>query len=670
MLSSLPRLSLTVVWTADGLYTKQVLNWNLENLNGPTIMKSVETFNIFGSAAHRISLLVILALTGTLATKPDCSVGSTHHVWDKVEIALHADKSYKNPYTETDVWVDLKGPGFDKRCYGFWDANNTFRVRVLATCPGTWSWVSGSNQSDSGLNGKTGKFIARKWTEAEKNQNPCRRGMIKASANGHAFEYADGTPFFLVGDTWWSAGTFRYRWHDDDKPRPMGPQAGFKDYVRFRRRQGFNCIAMIAAFPNWANDNKPPRLRTADGTELRSAWPQAGTNSAKDMTDENGNSPFFFPGTVPGYEEYFPNVDRINPLYFRNLDRKIDYLNAHGFVPFIEVARRDIGPAWKKYYQWPDSYTRYINYLWSRYQANICLFSPIHFDSRSSLAAEHWNVAANRMIEKYGHPPFGTLAGCNPAGSSLKYFDHRTNAAWITFHQIGNSHRHKSFAYITEIFHASPPLPGINGEPYYAGMHGSPGGSEQSGLNCRSHMYGSVLSGGYGGHIYGAGDRAPKGGAMWAGEVEMVDKPHIWDAIKWPSGDQMRHLRSFLLSEGPRYQDLEPATQLLSPNKSAAQAHSGWDGCVGWAYCSRTAAKDLFIIYFEKYCPVPNLAGALPNAKYMLQWFEPRNGRWLEPADTTADAEGKLSLPNFPRNRTITDTDWALKLKFVPSLSR
>jgi len=670
MPSSLPRLSPKVAWTADGLYTKQVLNWNLENLNGPAIMKSVESFNIFGSAAHRISLLVILALTGTLATKPDCSVGSTHHVWDKVEIALHADKSYKNPYTETDVWVDLKGPGFDKRCYGFWDANNTFRVRVLATCPGTWSWVSGSNQSDSGLNGKTGKFIARKWTEAEKNQNPCRRGMIKASANGHAFEYADGTPFFLVGDTWWSAGTFRYRWHDDDKPRPMGPQAGFKDYVRFRRRQGFNCIAMIAAFPNWANDNKPPRLRTADGTELRSAWPQAGTNSAKDMTDENGNRPFFFPGTVPGYEEYFPDVDRINPLYFRNLDRKIDYLNAHGFVPFIEVARRDIGPAWKKYYQWPDSYTRYINYLWSRYQANICLFSPIHFDSRSSLAAEHWNVAANRMIEKYGHPPFGTLAGCNPAGSSLKYFDHRTNTAWITFHQIGNSHRHKSFAYITEIFHASPPLPGINGEPYYAGMHGSPGGSEQSGFNCRSHMYGSVLSGGYGGHIYGAGDRAPKGGAMWAGEVEMVDKPHIWDAIKWPSGDQMRHLRSFLLSEGPRYQDLEPATQLLSPNKSAAQAHSGWDGCVGWAYCSRTAAKDLFIIYFEKYCPVPNLAGALPNAKYMLQWFEPRNGRWLEPADTTADAEGKLSLPNFPGNRTITDTDWALKLKLVPLVSR
>jgi len=20
-----------------------------------------------------------------------------------------------------DVWVQLKGPGFDKRCYGFWD---------------------------------------------------------------------------------------------------------------------------------------------------------------------------------------------------------------------------------------------------------------------------------------------------------------------------------------------------------------------------------------------------------------------------------------------------------------------------------------------------------------------------------------------------------------------
>jgi hypothetical protein len=616
--------------------------------------------------------VVCFALLTVLLPMFSTCAAETCHVWEKAEITLRAEKSYENAYKDAEVWVDLKGPGFNKRCYGFWDGDNIFRMRVLAANTGTWEWTSGSNQADSGLNGKKGKFTAIAWSESQKKENPCRRGIVKASANGHTFEYPDGTPFFLLGDTWWSAGTLRYRWYEDDKERPMQRGAGFKDYVRFRRRQGFNCIAMIAAFPNWANDDKPPKFRAADGIQLRSAWPQAGTESAKSMTDENGNRAFLFPGKVPGYESYFPDVERINPEYFRSLDKKIDYLNARGFVPFIEVARRDIGPAWKKYYDWPESYTRYIQYVWSRYQANICLFSPIHFDSRSSLAAEHWNLAANKVIEKYGPPPFGTLAGCNPAGSSLRYFDHRTNAKWITFHQIGNSHRHKSYAMLTAIFHADPALPGINGEPYYAGMHGAPGGSEQSGLNCRSHMYGSVLSGGYGGHIYGAGDRAPKGGAMWAGEVEDVDKPHIWDAIKWPSGGQMQHLRTFVLSEGRKCWQLEPYVELLSPNKSPVPEHSGWEGCVGWAYCSRTPDKGLFLAYFEKYCQRPTLSGTVPDGKYKSSWFNPRSGDWLDAGGGTliADSQGHITLPNFGHNLTISDTDWGLKLTLVDAQRR
>ena len=102
-------------------------------------------------------------------------------------------------------------------------------------------------------------------------ENPSRRGMIRASANGHAFEYADGTPFFLLGDTWWATPTFRFPWFNDGRPRPMGPKAGFKDFVRFRRRQGYNCIAMIAAFPFWSNDRLPNGIHMDDGTVLKQA---------------------------------------------------------------------------------------------------------------------------------------------------------------------------------------------------------------------------------------------------------------------------------------------------------------------------------------------------------------------------------------------------------------
>ena len=122
--------------------------------------------------------------------------GASVHVWEKVEIVLRAQNTYANPYRDAKVWVDLKGPNFNRRCYGFWDGGNTFRVRVLATAPGSWTWISGSEPADPGLTGKKGNFDAIAWSEADKAANPCRRGMIRPSSNGHAFEPA--TDYLLL----------------------------------------------------------------------------------------------------------------------------------------------------------------------------------------------------------------------------------------------------------------------------------------------------------------------------------------------------------------------------------------------------------------------------------------------------------------------------------------
>jgi len=584
----------------------------------------------------------------------------TRHVWEKVEITLRAEKAYENAYTDAKVWVDLKGPGLERRCYGFWDGGDRFRVRILATTPGAWSWRSGSEPADGGLAGKTGAFTAEAWTDVEKDVNPCRRGMIRASANGHVFEYADGSPFFLIGDTWWATATFRFRWYDDDSPRALGPEAGFKDYVRYRERQGYNCIAMIAAFPNWANDDKPATLTMPDGTFLRSAWRQAGTNSAKNMSDEAGQRAFVLPGKVPGMEDYFPDVDRINPAYFQSMDRKIGYLNAHGMIPFIEVARRDIGQGWKAHYPWPDSYVRYIQYIWSRYQVEICLFSPIHLDTPAqSISVEDWNVAANKVVEVYGFPPFGTPAGTNSNPSSLRNWGHVDKAKWLSFHQIGNRRTHDCYAYLTEVYNTLPAVPAINGEPYYDGMENAEGGSELAALYCRSAMYGSVLSGGLGGHVYGAGGW---GGGLWSGEVEEASKDPIWKVIQWPSGDQMRHLKAFVLSEGVRYRDLVPCGDLLSPNRSGKP-----NANVGWAYCARTPKQEMFLLYFEKGCPRATLSGTLPARTYQARWFNPRSGEWLGAGSGTvaSDADGKLALPPFPGGAAASDNDWAMKLTAI-----
>lgn len=582
---------------------------------------------------------------------------SSAHVWEKVELTFQARQSFANPYTDVTLWVDLEGPGFQRRCYGFWDGGSTFRVRILAPAAGRWSWRSGSSPSDPGLNGLAGSFIARPWTEAEKAANPNRRGMVRPTANGRAFEYADGTPFFLLGDTWWALGTFRFPWFDDDRPRPLGPKAGFKDFLRIRRAQEFNCIALIAAFPQWANDGRPASLDTPDGTVLRAAWRQAGTASAKDMTNELGQRAFLFPGKAPGFEQVMPDVERLNPAYFQMLDKKMDYLNAQGFVPFIEVARRDIGQAWKRFYPWPESYTRYIQHVFSRYQAHIALFSPIHYDSPGkTVPAEEWNRAASGYLEQYGPPPFGTLLGNNASPSSLRNWGHVDRAPWLGFHQIGNRRTHDCYQLLTEICRTNPPLPAINGEPYYDGMEDAEPGSDRAALYCRSAIYGSVLSGGWGGHIYGAGGWQ---GGLWSGEVEPASKYPIWDVIQYASADQMRHLKAFILSEGRRFQDLEPAADQVAPNRSGKP-----NGLTGWAFAARTPARDLFLLYFEQECPRASLSGALPGAGYRAQWFDPRTGQWADadPNALRADSTGQIRLPPFPRSPAQSDADWALKL--------
>ena len=579
-------------------------------------------------------------------------------VWEKRELAFAAQGAYANPYTDLVVWADLRGPGFSRRVYGFWDGGQTFRVRMLATAPGTWTWTSGSAPEDPGVSGRSGTFTAAAWTEQELGENPLRRGMVRASANGHALEYADGTPYLAIGDTWYAAASNRFRWYDDDRERPVGPGAGFKDYVRLRRAEGYNWVSVIAAFPNWKTDGKPWHLVMDDAarTTVRSAWLEYGTGSAKNMDNEGGR-PFAFPGKVPGYEGDFPDVDRINPDYFRYLDRKVDYLNANGFVVFIEASRRDSGLCWHRYYSWPGSYARYIQYVWSRYQANITVLSPVHLDIIDETVSPDDYAAAIRAVEaRFGPPPFGTLLSANANPSTLENWG---EPSWVTLHQIGNRREHENYWYLTEIHGLVPPAPALNGEPYYAGYRdargpgaanytrGAAGGTERDDAFCRSGLYGSFLSGGLAGHVYGAE-------GIWGADIEPSAPTKMWDAFRWRSGAQMRHLRTFAFSIGRRYQELVPLADAVSPNRSGDPL-----GYEGWAYCARTPDRGTFLLYFENGCPRAQVRGARPNAAYRAQWFDTRDGTWADAGGGSLRSSkiGVITVPDFPGAG-----DWGLRL--------
>ncbi|MDQ8184310.1 DUF5060 domain-containing protein [Pelagicoccus sp. SDUM812002] len=606
-------------------------------------------------------------------------------VWEMQEILLEANGDYDNPYVDVTCWIDLEGPGFSKRIYGYWDGGAAFKVRFVATAPGEWSWESGSNQpEDAGLNGHSGSARAKGWNENEKRENPNRRGFVKATANGHALEYADGTPYFMVGDTWLAGSTWRLPFRDAATRSEYvpGPGIGFEDAVQYRKGQGFNSVSMIASFPNWEADLNPSTYADENGIYVRNAWEKFhydvsegrgtdasggvsywGTFTAKNMRDERGNLPFAMSEEHAGVS----NFNRLNPEFFQSLDRKMHYLSEVGFVPLLETVRRDVGPSWNAYFDFNETFARYYQYLISRYGAYNLLFSGIHLDwvpEDFSLTAEQFNQALIYHRETYGPPPFGQLSTALIDRATHTTLGQGEQVPWLDMHSVGNKPRdHRVGENLEAQFAIEPPKPTINFEPYYTGwLHeiNKPGGEEPPPNSARdvyfarAQMYGSVLSGGLSGHVHGtaAYDITTTGEPAGA-------RPHIWEALQYNSAEYMALLEDFVLSEGKRYQELVPATDAMAPRKAPGAPEDGLDG---WSYMMRTEDADFALLYFENEAVGATLSGFEPNARYRWRWYDPRSGQWLETRQLRSNEKGEISTPAFPEGATSAAGDWAAKV--------
>ncbi len=611
--------------------------------------------------------LKILVFIFMILLHMGCSKQQTH-VYDIHEIQLIAQNQYDNPYTDVECWVDLKGPGFDKRVYGFWDGDNVFKVRVVATEPGTWEWQSGSNTNDNGLNNKSGKFKAVAWTEKELEANPNRRGFITATPNGHAFQYADGTPFFFIGDTWWAASTWRYplTGEEPDPNWEPGPEnLSFENVLHYRKKQGYNSLAMIAAFPNWDDDGIHSDYVDENGIHIRGAWKIIDT-VAMSMHDEAGNRPFSMTEKLP-----LANFDRLNPDYFKSLDKKMDYINSIGFVPFFEAIRRDVAPSWKAYFDWPESYVRYVQYIVARYGAYNMIFSPMHLDwlTGAALPPEDYNQALIAWHKKYGKIPYEQPTTVLINNATHITFGLDDEVPWLTMHSVGNEPRdNRMYPILEEQFHLENHTPIANFEAYYpAWEHNSlcyatdewpEYNSDRDNYFGRTQAWGSVLSGALAGHIYGTGAYDGKTVGEPRGK-----HPFIWEALKFPSGKQVGYLRKFIESEGEKFQQLVPASNKMDPKESPGFAEAGLDGR---ALMMQTPDKSLNMLYFENLCEVPLVKGLSPESNYKLQWFDPISGEWIANPKTKISSDtGKIKIAAFPDNRKVSHRDWALKIKAV-----
>jgi len=239
-----------------------------------------------------------------------------------VEFSFTSGRQYDDPFNEVTVDVVFTGPqGRQVRVPAFWAGEGTWSVRFAGGAPGLYKFrTEASDTSNGDLHERTGEIRVAPY----EGENPLfARGGPRTSAGGPYLEYAEGTPFFWLADTWWMGLCDRLEWPGD-----------FKEITADRAAKGFSVIQIVAGlYPDM------PAFDPLGSNEAGQAWE--------------------------------PDYVRIYPPYFDMADLRIEWLVRCGLVPCI------VG-SWGYHLGWlgverMKRHWRYLVARWGAYPVVWCL---------------------------------------------------------------------------------------------------------------------------------------------------------------------------------------------------------------------------------------------------------------------------------------------------------
>ncbi len=124
--------------------------------------------------------------------------------WVATEVVLLSDKEYADPFNDVDVDLTLTNGTETYTVPGFWDGGNTWRVRFVCTSVGEWKYTTTCTDTENtGLHNQTSTVNCTAYVG---NLEVYKHGFVKTETDKKYFMYADGTPFFYLGDTHWALG--------------------------------------------------------------------------------------------------------------------------------------------------------------------------------------------------------------------------------------------------------------------------------------------------------------------------------------------------------------------------------------------------------------------------------------------------------------------------------
>jgi hypothetical protein len=542
------------------------------------------------------------------------SQNNVTHIWACTELTLLAAQTHANPFRDVEVHAEFRGPdGSILTVPGFWDGENCWKIRFAPTIRGTWNWRTFcSVPTDVGLHAQAGTVYAVAWSSSEIAANPNRRGFVQVHSSGRYFEYADGTPFYWLGDTFW-AGFSKH----------CNVETDFPLYLRDRQEKGFTVIQLLVGRPIATSGNA-------------SYWEGSSEDNEQGMSNEGG-------------APYTQRYDLINPTYFQHFDRKMRLMQEAGFVPCLFGAW---GPDLKKIgVTHMQEYWRYVVARYAAYNVLWCISGEYYYTPDE----ESWRQIgqAVHLYDPYEHPTSAHAIAPN-SGST-----HYQSDEWYDFNlmQVGHVETFRKLFETLPLtdYQMRPIKPAIMSESWYEN-HESTFREASTRFNDRDIRYTAYVSllQGCIGQTYGA-----HGVWSWASELDTTgarfNAPAPWKHdLYLPGSTQMKHLRT--LMQEVNWWELEPHPEWVSSTDAAA-------------FCAVVADRE-YLVYIPygatriMLC-LPCTGGSQSAGDYTTRWFNPRTGEWLAVDEKTIESVRWplwfLWWAPAPDNQ-----DWVLLLKKKP----
>lgn len=517
--------------------------------------------------------------------------------WTYNLLSFKSNKIYENPFLDCSIVATFTGPSDHTLIReAFWDGENNYKVSIALTEVGNWNYVLEADE-ETGLNGVRGTIECIPYTG---DLDIYKHGFLKISEDHRYFTYADGTPFFWLGDTHWEF-SYGEKWDESNHPTM---KSMFKGMVDKRAEQGY----------------------TIYQTNLRSD-PMMG-----------GSSLYWKDVNVPNIE-----------FYQNELDRRMKYIadkgivNALGFAWFMSIIKNE------------EMYANLTRYFIARYGAYPMVWTLGGeiggYDlSVQKMFVDAWRPIAHliQKLDTYQQPRTAHYTNERP----FAHYYHEEDWFDFTLNQAGHGDYVVSVNDYKDFMKQYGDKPFVEGEALYEFCSTL----EENGTRlCTADMlrrvaYLTIQVGGCG-YTYGAqgiwdiywerGLPQKLGGVFNKFEVPW------YEAIDGVGGEQMGYMKQFYMDQ--RFWE-------LYPYKTSNDAQGD---PFGKKMPLITVSKDAkrWVFYYPEASRKNSELKGFNNATYEMTWFDPITGTYKESEEFTVE-NNTWTFPNKP-----DQNDWLLVIK-------